>query len=802
MSNLILPSGVDDGYTISRSVRIRGSATASFSRTPASAGDRKKWTWRALVKRGTIGNAVNMMFTAGPWTSNNQLTWIGFKTDNTLAIEAGVYGISTAFSGNTTAVFRDPSAWYDIVVAYDSAQATAANRIRVWVNNQEHTLSAYPSQNYDSAINNNVGHRLGNQPLGENFDGYMTDVHFIDGQALTPSSFGETDLITGVWKAKRYTGTYGTNGFKLDFSDNSAATAAAIGKDSSGNGNNWTPNNISVTSGFTDDSVIDVPTMWADGGNGRGNYATLNPLRYSTAGSLSLGNMRYSNGSNDNGAKAIATIGVSSGKWYWESVWVSGPAASRFVVGFASSSTAVTGVSMPFERDGSNLSMSTGDTANIAIDFDAGKIWFGKNGVWLSSGDPTTGANATITFTPSSYDFLYPGIRLYSAADGTTVGGVNFGQRPFAYTPPTGYKALHTGNLPEPTIKKGNAYFDVSLYTGNGSTLSVANSGAMQPDLVWVKSRTNPASGIFHTLLDSVRGLSSGFYRALFSNSTDAEDAPGGVSNPGSIYGGVSSFNSNGFTLSAGTSDQYLNKNGTPYVAWQWKEGATPGFDIVTYAGTGSPGTGVINHSLGVAPSMVIIKQRNSGTANWMVKHRSLSSGQNLYLNGTNAQFAANSISGGGIADLTSSTQFGFISGTAGVGDYVNNVNGGGGNYVAYLFAPVAGFSAFGSYTGNGSSTDGPFVFCGFRPRFILFKRTDGIGNWYIFDTTINTVNVVDKSLLPNASGSEVTNTGLHFDIVSNGFKIRNTNTDFNANGGSYVYAAFAENPFKYSLAR
>ncbi len=275
-----------EGYNISRSVRLRNSASAYLNRTPAIAGNRRTWTWSGWIKRGQLGSASNF----GILEANagaNDLTALRWSNDS-IGVQDYSAGAPYNLVWSTTAVFRDPSAWYHIVLAYDTTQASSANAVKIYVNGTQQTVTfsapggAYV-QNRESYVNSINPQRIGvYNGLANYFDGYMTEINFIDGQALTPSSFGETDAITGVWKPKKYTGTYGTNGFFLNFSDNSNNTAATIGKDYSGNGNNWTPNNISVTSGSTYDSMLDVPTLWADGGNGRGNYAVVNPLfRYS-----------------------------------------------------------------------------------------------------------------------------------------------------------------------------------------------------------------------------------------------------------------------------------------------------------------------------------------------------------------------------------------------------------------------------------------------------------------------------------------------------------------------------------------
>jgi hypothetical protein len=738
-----------------------------------------------------------------------------FNTSDQIFIQNRV-GSSNLLFANTTAVYRDPSAWYHIVFVFDSDNATPANRNLLYVNNVNVSLSANSGSGNASAWNTSgVQHNIGvsrtlttGGGIWAEFDGYETEVNFIDGQALTPASFGETDVLTGVWKPKKYAGTYGTNGFYLNFSDNSAATAAAIGKDYSGNGNNWTPNNISVTAGVTYDSMLDVPTLWADGGNGRGNYCTLNPIHYNNA-TVTESNLKHT--SAGAGSVGRGTVAVSSGKWYYEFTLTSLGSVGSFLGGIIDSQqpnntptnlATVTSAMWLYRDDGyianAGGSVNTGvtytnnDVISVAFDVDGQKIWWAKNGTWLSSGNPAAGTNAQYTNVSSTANSFMPFVNEQAA---TSAGVFNFGQRPFAYTPPTGFKALNTLNLPEPTILKGNQYFDATTYTGQSTSLSVTNSGSMQPDFVWIKKRNGATD---HNLTDAVRGTN----RNLISNSAAAEDT----------VARLTSFNSNGFTL-AGAFDN-TNLSGSTYVGWQWKANgagvsntagtitstvsvsATSGFSIVSYTGNATSGA-TVGHGLGVTPAMVIVKSR-SVTTNFYVWHRGLTQPDyQLYLNLTSAQDAT------GLTFLNDKAPTSTLFELPPTGYGSNNS---GATYVAYCFSEVAGFSKFGSYTGNGSA-DGPFVFCGFRPRFILIKEsTPNARGWRIFDTARSPFNKAGLTLSPNAADAEDTGSGLYnqMDILSNGFKLRaGTNSEpTNESGATYIFAAFAESPFKNALAR
>ena len=770
-----------EGYEISRSVRLRSSASAYFNRTLTTPTNNKIWTWSGWVKRGsTIGLTSGADIILGTGTGS-VIDEIRLIHDN------GASGVNDSFqftgSGwnvKTLATKRDPSAWQHFIVTVDTTQATAANRVRLYCNGIElpYDSATYPTQNSNTGINSATLHNIGARTTGGaglQFDGYLTEVNFIDGQALTPSSFGETDAITGVWKPKKYAGTYGTNGFYLNFSDNSAATAAAIGKDNSGNGNNWTPNNISVTSGVTYDSMIDTPTMYADGGNGRGNYCVMNPLDKGTSTvTLTNGNLNWSSGAPTYNQVCRSTISVTSGKWYWEVTPLTNGAWANMGVADALGTLANASRNQPGgwvyqgttgNKMNNNSSVAYGstytnnDVIGVALDMDGDTLTFYKNGV--SQGVAYSSGFAGKTISPLMQD---------AANDATAA--INFGQRPFAYTPPTGFKALNTQNLPDATIKKGNAYFDVVARAGATAPTSVT-SLAFQPDLLWTKTRSAVTN---HNLFDSARGLSV----RLQSDNTGADAAAGSM---------VTSFNSNGYTF--GSDYSGTNLSGSTHVDWVWKESVSAGFDIVTYTGDGINGR-TVSHALGVVPKMVIVKSRSTAT-NWIVKHASLSSTNTLELNSTAAQGLAGS---GYIGDLSSSTTFTLVNG----GSAITNVNGSGTTYVAYLFSEVAGYSKFGSYTGNGS-TDGPFVYLGFRPRYVLIKKSSAAGDsWFVFDTSRETSNEVDLWLALNLSNAETSNS--FCDILSNGFKIRGSISAFNASGETYIYAAFAENPFKNSLAR
>jgi hypothetical protein len=791
-------------YQISRSLRFNSADSAYLSRTPASAGNRKTWTWSGWVKRSTLASAAVHSFFGACDASVGNSNWLGFVNDSLAFI------VADGNSGNviTSAVYRDVSAWYHIVMVYDSTQATASNRQKIYVNGVQVTVfsaSTYVSQNLDGFINSNVQHGVGARirPSGTAdlfFPGYLTDINFIDGQALTPSSFGEVDDVTGVWKPIRYAGTYGTNGFHLDFSDNSSTTA--LGYDAAGS-NDWTPNNFSVTAGAGNDSLVDTPTPYGDdtgaGGEVRGNYATLNPLNLPPSNNtISNGNLENNCNVSGQFGAATSTISVSSGKWYAEFTVNAVSGTPAYAVGISTTQFQnerlqpngyygnfwYYSYGYAYISDGRKYTnnsdsaygatYTSGDVIGVALDLDAGTVVFYKNGV--SQGTAFSGLSGTFTINTA-------GLGVNSRTE------ANFGQRPFAYTAPSGFKALVTTNLPEPTVVQGDDYFNTVLYTGDRTDRTI--TVGFQPDFVWVKSR-NAVDANY--LMNSLSGV--GKYLVSDSTAAEATNAPT-----------LTAFDSTGFSVgNTGTT----NETGRTYASWSWKGGGagvsntdgtitstvsantTAGISIVTYTGNGTAGA-TVGHGLSAPIKMLICKQRDGSTYGWNSWHTSLNEDSYIALNSTGGQ--DNSVFIWDTSGMTSSV---FTHGSSTV--YMNNT---GYTYVAYCFAEVEGFSKFGSYTGNGSA-DGPFVYTNFRPAFVLIKKSSSSSypmSWNMFDSKRNTFNVVDKKIYANESDAERTTVSL--DFLSNGFKMRVNDALYeNESGATYIYACFAEVPFRNSLAR
>jgi Concanavalin A-like lectin/glucanases superfamily/SPRY domain len=981
------PSG---GYTINNSLRFRSSASAYLNRS-TSAGNQQIFTFSAWVKY-SIKGVDSSIFSAG--ALNNDL-FFQFNTSSGTAEVFQIFGrnsSSTQFNLLTTQVFRDPSSWYHIVVAFDTTQATASNRIKFYVNGSQVTAfstATYPAQNANININKaSSSSYIGNGVGSLNYlDGYLAEVNFIDGQQLTPSSFGSTNSTTGVWQPAKYTGTYGTNGFYLPFKLNSTSTyqanytttsqylnvasnaafgygtgdftiegwhyatasgtsylfdqrtstsqvvpalyisggsytvyingaipltagtvvtnqwvhwalvkssgttklylngisvgsfsdsnnyinspftignvwsgttyawagylsnvrvvkgtavytsnftpsstpltaisgtslltlqnstiidnstnafsitnngsittstatpfVANIAGDASGNGNSWQTNNINYsTVGTTYDSMTDVPTLTSAT---VANYPTLNPL--SNTSTLAGANLDATNIVLSGSTMATP----SSGKWYFEYTQTTSIPSGSVWVGVSSNLNAVPDNQLQgysYATDGRKVAYNSytsgygatwtnGDVIGCAIDLDGATITFYKNGT--SQGTAFTG----ITVQPYVFAISTGGTA------STRGGSVNFGQRPFTYTPPSGYVALNTYNLPTSTIVQGNKYMDATLYTGTNANLNVTNAGAFKPDLIWLKVRSVSGN---HAIFDSSRGANL----ELSSSMTNGDM----TANAGT---GLLTFNSNGFGLGteiAGTAGGSTNNSGQTYVGWQWQAGqgstssntngsitstvsvnASAGFSIVTYTGNSVNGA-TVGHGLGVTPAMIIIKERSAGN-DWLVWHQS---------NGTQIMFfttAAKSTNAGAFNNtLPTSSVI-----TLGTWDISN---GSPNTYVAYCWAAIPGFSAFGSYTGSGSA-DGPFIYTGFRPKFVMTKQTGSVSNWSIHDSSRATYNLTINDLYADTNDAEYTGTNESFDFLSNGFKPRSVGTPTNASGGTYIYMAFAEVPTKFANAR
>ena len=798
-----LGSSAAGAYEIDKSLRFYSANSAKLTRTFGTNSSDTTKTLSFWMKRTKLGTYQKPFATT---TSGYIESYIRINNDDTLQFEdRDSSSGSTDGRLVTNKVFRDTSAWYHIVLTIDTTNGTAGDRVRIYVNGVRETsfssttnpASSYSSQFFRSSADNFIG---GGDSY---FDGYLAEIHFIDGTALDASSFGETDATTGQWIPKKYSGSYGTNGVYLNFSDGSNTTAGTLGADSSGEGNNWTPSGMSVTN-YSNDSMHDSPTN---------NYCTWN-WNDKHRDHISLDDGALVPKQTDSGgfAGVRGTMGVTSGKWYFEFQcgsgsghhigWVNSEFNMLDTADVAITTAGTNGHGAVFDSrgfmygwigseaaawypDSSNTTTwGNNDVIGCAMDLDNYKFYFAKNNTWINSQDPTDGTNAIIPTGSnndgdgeySSGDVMQP----YFTGWGNGTGETKFGQNGFSYTPPTGYQALCTANLSEPTIKKGSDHFNTVLYTGNDSDGHAITGVGFQPNLVWIKDR---GDSNHHRVYDSVRGVNA----ALLTSATNAEDQY-------ATYGQFESFDSDGFTVGIGTGNSGQRGEATnsaePHVAWNWKESASAGFDIVSYTGNGSART--ISHNLGVIPEMIWVKCR-SETQNWRVGHKDLSGGNwnyRLILDNTDDQQDSPDFND------TAPTSSVFSVGTD---DAVNKNTG---TYVAYLWASVEGYSKVGYYKGNGNA-NGPFIFTGFKPAMVLIKCSSNAENWNLFDNKRDDDNRVHHLLVPNTSTEEnSTTTARALDFLSNGIKIRGTDGTINTDDYTYVYFAFAETPFKYANAR
>ena len=470
------------GYNLTRSLRFRASASAYLNRTVGTPTNNKIFTVSDWVKRGSLGSRQGLIGATNSGASNYWM--VQFDAADTLTIY-DAYSSGVALT--TTQVFRDPSAWYHIVVAQDTTQATASNRIKLYVNGVQVTsfsTAVYPTQNSNTYFNTSGSvASIGSwNPFTTPFyyDGYLTEVNFIDGQALTPSSFGSTNALTGVWQPARYTGTYGTNGFYLPFTDNSALTTSSnvgLGKDFSGNGNYWTTNNISITAGVTYDSMTDVPTLTSATA---ANFAVLNPLINKTNGNfgtLTNGNLtNTANSASNMTTYGSIAIDTSFPKVYWEVKNVVQSADTNYPVsGIANVADTQTGntywltsgqgvgyyASGYVYNGGTLVGLFTAPNTSVtmyAYDPATGKFWVGTGGTWQNSGNPAAGTGQIATLaTTNSW------LPVTSCATSGTQSAANFGQQPFTYTPPTGFVALNTYNIAAGSVTT------IGTFTGNSN---------------------------------------------------------------------------------------------------------------------------------------------------------------------------------------------------------------------------------------------------------------------------------------------------------------------------------------------
>ena len=801
---------VADVFSIPYSLRLDGTS-AYLTRTPDSAGSLKKWTFSCWIKRAGEDSNNQSLFNGGTDSTSPTDSYFGFNSDEKF------YFLGLRVS---TAIFRDFSAWMHVLVHLDTANATASQRFRVFINGDEITAwdtNTTITQDADYGINLAASHGIGRQGYGGSTytAGYLAEIHFVDDALYGTSTFGETGDY-GEWKPIEVAGvTYGTNGFYLDFGL-SADSAAGLGKDQSGNDNDFTPNGLD-----TYDQMVDSPTN---------NFATLNPLVNTTA--HTEGNLLATT-SGSEWMAGVSSIGVTSGKWFMEmpynsttniglGITTDGNATAAGLIrnfmagdphvnaGQYSWYAGTSAIDYDYIAGGSrtqvdistgNVGLGVGDVGGIALDADNMTVRFYKDGDAIDDARDLTDADLFVARDATSISsrghlfFIVYGYQNYfqvNFGQGDPTGADNFtdseGVGAFRYEPPSGYLALCTKHLPAEPITSAIANFKPLLYTGDGTADRAVTGVGFKPDLVWMKDTD---TGTHHGVFDIIRGKDT----RLTTNNTGGED-----NQPM-----LESFDTDGFT----TGDHH-NTDSNVHVSWNWLAGnevlgtgdftqgdhastcsrnVAAGFSIVNYAASGTAGT--VGHGLSAAPDFIITTSRDqAGTARIVYFGDPT---DYLRLNSTSAR-----IDDANAWNDTAPTATVFSIG----GDGGDTNNTGTTNQIAYVWHEVHGYSRTGTYVGNGNA-NGPFVYTGFEPAFTICKRIESASgaNWLIHDNVRpSTGNPIDNYLASDTAGAEgVDHVGTSVDYVSNGFKMRGTDAATNASGGEYFFIAFASVPFKYS---
>ena len=758
--------------TIAKSCMFNDGDSGYLSRTPSGTGNRRTFTFSGWVKRGVFDTSNgNDLFNAGTNPGNN-VDQLLFDSSNRIRFYS--YGGSYLFQYITNRTFEDTSKWYHIVCAVDTTQSSASDRVKIYVDGDlitSFSTETDPALNGECFhFNNTSTHYIGANVGSQRFyDGYIAEYNFVDGTALGPDTFGVTDTSTGRWIPKALTGiTYGSNGFRLQF-----GTSSALGDDTSGN-----TNDFSVTNLVAADQRNDTPTN---------NLPTMRPYNLSYSQVLYEGNLTtYTNGSNKGYAMCSTLRPKGSGKYYAE-VRTSGnggggtlafgcytqedldgvTASGNVYVGHTGSNGCGSGFwyvhggtkELRFgatTTSNPTVTVNGGDVIGIALDLDNDKISFYDNSGSLIGSTTFDSSKSACFAAMSNMSITF----IWNFGDNGTFAGYETaggnadedGNGNFFHSVPAGFKMLTKENMPEPA--KG--------ITG----------------MSWVKNRDS--SSWYHTIIDSSRGALKELY-------------PNGNFNEATQANSLRKFLKGGYQC--GEAGNW-NNSGDSFVSWNWvanggttasngngsysstvQVNQTAGFSIVQFTPGSSAGT--VGHGLSQAPEWIIMKD-TSRSVLWLIYHKSV--GADKYLQFTNAAPVSNSTV---FSTEPTSTVFDPGTGYTSASSY--------GATVAYCWHSVDGFSKFGSYTGN-NSTDGPFIYTGFKPAWIMVKRTDTTGSWAITDTTRDPFNPTDKGLVPDSTGAE--GTGYTLDHLSNGFKLRLTGTAYNASGGTYIYMAFAEHPF------
>tara|TARA_R100000995_G_scaffold40560_1_gene18831 strand:- start:996 stop:4835 length:3840 start_codon:yes stop_codon:yes gene_type:complete len=754
-----------DSHAVDNSCLFDGSSDYMNKTFSTSGTNRKKFTFSCWFKLGTLGVTETLLSCDDTSSDNEFMFWV--ESGGNIRISNYVGG-SNKLNLITHRLFLDVSTWYNLVLEADSTPSTPSiSSIKLYINGSQipssgFSTETYPTQNFDFALGGAFDHEVGRYALSDNnlWNGYISEMVFIDGTCYDASSFGQTDTATNRWIPKDVSGlTFGTNGFYLEFE-----TSSNLGDDTSGNTNDFTVNNIVAAN-----QTIDTPTK---------NFATLSPSLTNGNGVVSNGNLHFTVGTTSNSV-AGSTIGVSSGKFYGEAKYTSG-SAFGFGFGFANNDSTViksgSGTYLGESVDSWGINASNGNLTNngsIAVssyaggalsngttymwclDMDNGKWWAGNadTNTWFTNGsvgNPATGANpgvlglgGTIHICASAYN-----------GDAITM---NFGQTTLvnASNIPTGFKVLNQDNLAEST---------------DGIT-----------GFSWIKNRDATDN---HILQDRVMGI----YNYISSNVSDLQ-ATDANSVQKFLQQGVQIGNMNA-----------VNTAAESYVLWQWAANGTgtlnelgsidsyvsantdAGFSIVKYTGTGSAAT--VGHGLSSSPSVIFNKTLGSGSTdpNWQIYHVGMGPTKAMFLNTTGGPATSSTYWNNTAPTTTAPFVFSIGTDRDSATDYIN-----------YCFAEVEGYSKFGTYTGNGDD-DGAYVYLGFKPSWVMIKRQEAGYAWHIQDEARSIYNPTALGINANDTGGDSATTA--YDFTGNGFKLRRSGGGYNGSGASYIYLAFASNPF------
>tara|TARA_A100001391_G_scaffold145919_2_gene103523 strand:+ start:485 stop:3085 length:2601 start_codon:yes stop_codon:yes gene_type:complete len=844
-----------------QSLRSQTSEGTTLSKTLGTPTTRRRWTISFWIKRTALGDGVNATNSYNPLMGCDNKLIARFDINDKFQL----YDYDGNFDVNlvSTMVFRDTSAWYNIVVVADIDGQSGNNRMKLYVNGVRKDWSGDDPGDYDPRWNGALAHQLlADGQTSAKFNGYVSDITFLDGQAIGETSgylneFGE--VKEGIWIPKKYSGSYGNNGFRLEFKGTGTATSSGavtnptnVGDDSSGQNNHFAVSGLDSH----DSNLLDSP---------ENNFATMDILSFPlTTDNIGEGNLRT--GQTDQSVHASIFGIPTSGKWYWEVNTVSSNGSNYYMpyVGVCTTSLFhteqnvsgsagdtlhtksgyshirgndakyknLTGTSLSDGANSSDEGSASGEQgiAGFALDVDAGTIKYYWNNSLVRTDTTLTAGDEFFVLTVATnsggnlWNFNYFNFGVDSSFAGTkTAQGKKDGNGngDFYYSPPSGHLALCTDNLDEPTIgpnsdTQANDHFGSLTYTSNGSGVNIVSGGndnngtaiggdiSFTPDFVWIKRR-NGAGG--HMLQDSTRGST----KRLRSDTNDQEITTSTA---------VTSFDTNGFTL--GT-EGGVNTNGGTYVSWNWlangtttttndasatgvgsidsvhQANTTAGFSIVTYTGSSSGNNGTdstVAHGLNATPKWIFFLPRD--TYDGCVYHAGISS---------DAEDKKLILKASTYADSsTAATDDDSFFDDTPPDDNVfsigsrkhSNSNGG---MVAYCWAEVLGYSKFSFFEGTGNS-EGTFVYTGFRPAWVMFKNVDATAAWIMQDTTRDPHNVATAAVVANNTYSESTVAARNIDFLSNGFKLRTTAGDTNGNGQRIVYMAFAEAPFKYANAR